>query len=183
MTKLIRTPLPGDPDEETQLAEMIRVNQAGEYGAKRIYEGQLATLRDPEARRKIEHMLEQELEHLDYFNNALNSRKVRPTLMHPIWHVGGFLLGAATAAMGKEAAMACTVAVESVIDEHYQEQEAALGDGEAELKKTIGRFRAEEMEHHDTGLAEGAESAPAYPLLSAVIRGVTKTAIAISKKV
>ena len=180
---LTTPPLPGQPNATAQLSSMIRVNQAGEYGAKRIYEGQLATIRDAGARQKISHMLKQELEHLDYFNTELRERQVRPTVMQPFWHVGGFLLGAATAAMSKQAAMACTVAVESVIDEHYREQEQQLGEGEAALKNTIARFRAEEMEHHDTGLAEGAEQATAYPLLSAVIRTVTKTAIEISKRV
>lgn len=174
---------PGESSTKEQMESMIRVNQAGEYGARRIYEGQLATLRDPQARKKVQHMLEQELEHLDYFNQQMGERQVRPTLLQPFWHMGGFLLGAATAAMGKEAAMACTVAVESVIDKHYQEQEARLGEGEKPLRDKIAQFRAEEMEHHDTGLAEGAEQAPVYPVLSKGIQTITKMAIALSKRI
>jgi ubiquinone biosynthesis monooxygenase Coq7 len=170
--------------EEETLESMIRVNQAGEYGAKRIYQGQLAFTKDPETKAMIAEMADQEQAHLDYFNEQLAQRKVRPTIMHPIWHVCGFALGAVTAMMGKEAAMACTVAVESVIDEHYAEQEAQLKTSpEKELKTKISQFRAEEMEHHDTGLAEGAEEAIAYPALTAGIRGITKLAIALSKRV
>lgn len=170
------------PAKQADLAEIIRVNQAGEYGAKRIYQGQLATLRDPAARAQVQHMLEQELVHLDYFTVEMGKRGVRPTALQPLWHIGGFALGAITALMSKEAAMACTVAVESVIDGHYREQLATLTN-EPELQEKIETFRAEEMEHHDLGLKEGAEQAAAYPLLSAVIKGITRGAIELSKKV
>ena len=170
------------PAAKANLDEIIRVNHAGEYGAKRIYQGQLATIRDSKAKAQIEHMLAQELEHLDYFTAEIGKRGVRPTVLQPIWHLGGFALGAVTALMGKHAAMACTVAVESVIDEHYREQLATLSN-EPVLQEKIEKFRAEEVEHHDLGLAEGAEEAPAYPLLTAAIRGITQTAIALSKKI
>lgn len=173
------------PKPVANLEEIIRVNQAGEYGAKRIYQGQLATLKNPSSRQQVQHMLEQELEHLDYFNQQMVARQVRPTLLNPLWHIGGFALGAVTALMGKEAAMACTVGVESVIDNHYREQLEILAKEPTEtgLREKIEQFRAEEMEHHDTGLAEGAENAVAYPLLSAFIKGVTKTAIRLSTKI
>ena len=183
MSKLKVKPLPGDASEEETIESMIRVNHAGEYGAKRIYEGQLAFIKDADAKAKIQEMADQEVAHLEYFDNQIKARKVRPTALQPIWHLGGFALGAATAMMGKEAAMACTVAVESVIDEHYAEQEEMLGKDEKELKGKITQFRAEEQEHHDTGLAEGAEDAVAYPVLTAGIRGITKLAIELSKKV
>ncbi len=174
-------PLPKPP---VNLEEIIRVNHAGEYGAKRIYQGQLAAIRSPAAKQKIQHMMEQELEHLTYFESQMKARGVRPTLLHPLWHVGGFVLGAVTALMGNEAAMACTVAVETVIDEHYREQQSALENhtDEPELQQKIAQFRVEELEHRDTGLAEGAENAVAYPLLSLLIKGVTRTAIKLSTK-
>lgn len=162
---------------------MIRVNHAGEYGAKRIYEGQLAMLRGKPAYAKIEEMKEQELEHLETFEQLIRDKHVRPTALMPLWHVGGWMLGATTAALGEKAAMACTVAVESVIAEHYGEQEEALGDTEADLKATISKFREDELEHHDTGLEEGAEQAPAYRALYHGIRGITRAAIALSKRV
>ena len=131
----------------------------------RIYQGQLAALRwtgraNGEAGRKIAVMARAEREHNKVFDRLLAERRVRPTVLSPLWNVAGFALGAATALMGDKAAMACTVAVEETIDEHYADQAAALGDDEAELRGTIEKFRAEEIEHKDTALAAGAEQAP-----------------------
>jgi ubiquinone biosynthesis monooxygenase Coq7 len=138
------------------LEEVIRVDHAGEYGAKRIYQGQLAVLRGTKHEETIRHMQAQEQVHLDTFSRHIAQRRVRPTALLPFWHVAGFALGAVTAAMGARAAMACTVAVEEAIDEHYAAQEATLGEDEAPLKAEIARFRAEELEHRDIGLANEA---------------------------
>lgn len=165
------------------LEEVIRVDHAGEYGAKRIYQGQLAILRNTRHGPIIEHMQQQEQEHLDTFSRLIAERRVRPTALLPFWHVAGFALGAATAAMGYRAAMACTVAVEEAIDEHYQAQEATLGEDEAPLKADIARFRAEELEHRDIGLENEAELTPAYRLLSAAIKFGCKVAIKVAEKV
>lgn len=163
---------------------MIRVDQAGEYGAARIYAGQLAVLgnRHPAAR-PIRHMERQEQRHLDRFNAMIAERGVRPTLLQPFWQVAGFALGAVTAAIGPEAAMACTAAIETEIDHHYGEQLEALGEDDPELSEAIAEFRAEELEHKATALAEGAERAPVYPLLSAAIRFGCKVAIGMSKRI
>ncbi|MEN9498417.1 MAG: hypothetical protein RIS83_236, partial [Pseudomonadota bacterium] len=161
----------------------IRVDHAGEYGAKRIYEGQLAVLGRTKYGPLIEHMKAQEQVHLDTFSRLIGERRVRPTALLPFWHVAGFALGAATALLGHRGAMACTVAVEEAIDEHYRAQEATLGDDEAELRADIARFRAEELEHRDTGLEHEAEQAPAYRLLSAAIKTGCKIAIKISERV
>ncbi|MCY3828686.1 MAG: demethoxyubiquinone hydroxylase family protein [Rhodospirillaceae bacterium] len=176
-------PMPGELAGEALIYSMIRVNQAGEYGAARIYAGQLAVLGDSEDGPVLREMAEQEQKHLDTFNRMIVERQVRPTVMTPVWHVAGFALGAATALMGREAAMACTVAVEEVIDEHYADQAARLDESEAELKKTIEDFRADELAHKDTALARNAEAAPAYPLLTRAIRDISRTAIRISKRV
>ena len=165
------------------LEEVIRVDHAGEYGAKRIYQGQLAVLRGTKHEATIRHMQEQEQVHLDTFSRLIAERRVRPTVLLPLWHVAGFALGAATAAMGVRAAMACTVAVEEAIDEHYQEQEAKLGEDEAALRADIARFRAEELEHRDIGLANEAELTPGYRLLSAAIKMGCKLAIRVAEKV
>jgi ubiquinone biosynthesis monooxygenase Coq7 len=175
--------LPGDPDKATLLAEIIRVDQAGEYGAKRIYEGQLAVLKDTDAAPVIRAMLAQEEQHLATFNTIMATRGVRPTALQPVWHMAGFALGAATALLGKEAAMACTVAVEDVICDHYAEQAAKLGDDESELRKTIGEFRADELHHRDESLRHGAQAAPAYPVLTSAIKAGTRLAIWLSKRV
>jgi len=180
--------LPGDPSPEELVKRIIRVDHAGEYGAVRIYEGQLAVLGrkvDGEKRQLIEHMLDQEKHHLETFNNLVADRRVRPTALLPFWHAAGFALGAATALMGEKAAMACTVAVEEAIDEHYQGQIEALEPFEAEkpLQETCAKFREEELEHRDTGLAHGAEQAPGYELLSGAIKAGSKLAIWLSTRV
>lgn len=179
----VRRYLPGDLTPEERLHRMIRVDHAGEYGARRIYEGQLAVLgRRPDAA-VIRHMAAQEQQHLDAFDRWIVERRVRPTALHPLWHVAGFALGAATALLGRDAAMACTVAVEEVIDEHYAGQSEELGTDEPELKATIDRFRAEELEHRDIGLAEGAERTPGYDLLKAAIKAGSRAAIWLAERV
>jgi ubiquinone biosynthesis monooxygenase Coq7 len=183
MVDVSTRPLPGDPSPEEKLARIIRVNQAGEYGAKRIYEGQLAVLGKTKDGSVLQEMLAQEEQHLKKFNDLMAARGVRPTALEPVWHAAGFALGAATALMGREAAMACTVAVEDVIGEHYAEQAASLGADEPELKSTIESFRRDEMHHREVSLAHGAEQAPAYPLLTGAIKAGTRLAIWLSKRI
>jgi 3-demethoxyubiquinol 3-hydroxylase len=166
-----------------KIKRFIRVDHAGEYGAERIYSGQLAVLgRGPHAE-TLHHMRDQEVHHLETFSRLIVARRVRPTVMLPFWHVAGFVLGAVTAAMGVKAAMACTVAVEETIDEHYAAQQATLDADEAPLNETIERFRLEELEHRDIGIENGALQAPAYRLLTAVIKVGCKAAIKISERV
>lgn len=172
---------PGDPRPRTDA--MIRVDQAGEYGATRIYAGQLAIMGDrTPAAREIAGMARQEERHRAFFDAMIADRGVRPTLLQPFWAVAGFALGAATAAIGPEAAMACTAAVETEIDRHYSEQLQQLGDSDPELSAAIAEFQAEEVEHRETALAHGAEAAPAYPLMSALIRLGCRVAIETAKR-
>ncbi|HRJ11663.1 MAG TPA: demethoxyubiquinone hydroxylase family protein [Alphaproteobacteria bacterium] len=170
-------------DMNEYLARMIRVNHAGEFGAKQIYAGQIAILGNTEVGDTLRHMAEQEEVHLKYFEEQLQKRRIRPTAMHPVWRVLGFALGAGTAMLGKEAAMACTVAVEEVIDAHYEEQVQKLPANENELKKKILRFQAEELEHRDIGLENDAEKTPGYEFLYRAISTGCKAAIWISKRV
>lgn len=175
--------LPGDGAAAARVARMIRVDHAGEYGAKRIYQGQLAILGRTDKAETIRHMQAQEQVHLDSFAAMIAQRRVRPTALLPLWHLAGFALGAATAALGSRAAMACTVAVEEAIDEHYRAQVAALGEDEPALRDTIETFRAEELEHRDIGLANEAEQAPGYRLLSKAIKAGCRVAIAASERI
>jgi ubiquinone biosynthesis monooxygenase Coq7 len=131
----------------------------------------------------LHHMLEQEVVHERTFAGLIADRRVRPTALLPLWHVAGFALGALSAAIGERGAMACTVAVEEAIDEHYAEQAASLEDDEAGLRSTIEKFREEELEHRDIGLENEAELAPAYALMSRVIKLGCKVAIAVSERV
>ena len=168
---------------QTDKATMLRVDQAGEFGATRIYAGQLAVLGDRHpCSAEIRHMAAQEQDHLLRFNALLAERGVRPTALQPFWHVAGFALGAATALIGPEAAMACTAAIETEIDLHYTQQLDALGDDDPDLRETIREFRDDERDHHDKAIAAGAERAPAYPLLSAAIRLGCRAAIRLSER-
>lgn len=178
-----RRHLPGDPQPGAGVARMLRVDHAGEYGAARIYAGQLAVLRRSDKAAVLREMQDQERQHLDRFADLIIRRRVRPTAMLPLWHLAGFALGAATAVLGERAAMACTVAVEEAIDAHYSAQIAALDDGEGELRDTLGRFRDEELQHRDIALRHGAEQAPGYRLLSTVIKAGCKAAIRISERI
>ncbi|MGI4942553.1 MAG: demethoxyubiquinone hydroxylase family protein, partial [Janthinobacterium lividum] len=174
--------LPGDMTPRKLVERIVRVDHAGEYGAARIYEGQLALMGNGPKGDLIRHMKAQEQHHLDTFAGLVATRRVRPTLLLPLWHLAGYALGAATAALGDRAAMACTVAVEEAIDEHYAQQAASLGEDEAPLRATIEKFRAEEEEHKEIGLEHEAELAPAYRLMSAVIKAGCKVAIAVSER-
>jgi ubiquinone biosynthesis monooxygenase Coq7 len=174
--------LPGDPPRTEQIHRMIRVDQAGEQGAARIYDGQLAILGRRPIGETIRHMAEQERQHRATFDRLVAERRVRPTLLSPLWDVAGFALGAATALLGEKAAMACTVAVEEVIDEHYRAQAESLGDSEPDLKAVIEEFRADELEHRDTGLLHGAEDAPGYGVLSQAIKAGSRLAIWLSTR-
>ena len=178
-------PLPGDYADH-DVKRMIRVDHAGEYGAVRIYAGQRAVFGEKHKySAMIKHMAEQEDVHLARFSKLIHERKVRPTLLSPFWHVAGFALGAGTALMGEKAAMACTQAVEEVIEDHYQEQLDALeaADAEPELRETIKQFQAEEIEHKEIAKAHGAEEPPGYPLLSGMIKTGCKAAIWFAKRV
>jgi ubiquinone biosynthesis monooxygenase Coq7 len=163
--------------------QAIRVNHAGEYGARRIYAGQMAVLRRTKEEALLRHMAEQEAVHLQYFDETMKARHIRPTALMPVWHVLGFALGAGTALLGRKAAMACTVAVEEVIDQHYQSQLDELESGEKDLKAHISKFRQEELEHRDIGLTHDAREAPAYGLLTTAIKTGSRLAIWLSKRI
>ncbi len=173
--------LPGGAKLDTR--PMVRVDQAGEYGAARIYAGQLAVMGGrSRVAGEIKHMAAQEQRHLEAFDALMAKRGVRPTVFSPVWHIAGYALGAATALMGPKAAMAATVAVETVIDQHYGEQAEALADGaDPELAAMVDDFRAEEVEHRDT--AADYAGANSFPVMQAVIRAGCRVAIAVAKRV
>ena len=177
--------LPGDLTKEKLIERMIRVDHAGEYGAVRIYEGQLAVLGESGSADTIREMMKQEEVHLAEFNRLISQRTVRPTALMPLWHLAGFALGAGTALLGEKVAMACTVAVEEVIDEHYAAQVERLDSekDELELRNTFEKFRLEELEHRDTGLEHGAQDVPGYGALTKVIKKGSKLAIWLSERI
>ena len=175
--------MPGDPTRQELVDAMIRVDHAGEHGAVRIYEGQLAILSGTDAEAPIRQMAAQEQRHLDGFDALIADRHVRPTLLGPLWHVAGFALGAGTALLGPKAAMACTQAVEEVIDDHYAAQMEKLGDDEAELREMIEDYRADERAHRDTVIEQGAEDAPGYEMLTGAVKAGSRLAIWLSTRI
>ncbi len=169
------------------LQSMLRVNQAGEYGAIRIYQGQMAVLgHKPKIKKTLQHMLDQETEHLAAFNHLMVEHAIPPTLFTPLWHIGGYMMGAASALLGEKAAYACTIAVEEVIEEHYQSQLDALNHSHeleaGKFKELLQKCQAEEIEHKQISIDHGGHGAPFYPLLTRVIKGVSRLAITLSKK-
>jgi len=175
--------LPGDPGPEEIIARILRVDHAGEYGAARIYDGQLAVLGRDAVAPVIREMADAERKHLETFDRLLHERRVRPTALAPFWHAAGFALGAGSALMGRRAAMACTAAVEEVIEQHYAAQVEKLGDDEKELRETLIEFGAEESRHKEIGLEHEAEKAPGYEPLSAMVKRGTRLAIWLSERI
>ena len=173
---------------QTRLEEMIRVDHAGEHGAVRIYDGQLAVFDKIPGMEKtaalIRHMAEQEEEHLTHFDGLIVERNIRPTAFGPLWDIAGFTLGAVTALMGEKAAMACTAAVETEIDAHYAAQLDELENGvDDDLRTAIEKFRADEAAHRDTAMENGAEETPGYEMMSKLIRFGCRVAIRASEKI
>eukprot|EP01083_Nonionella_stella_P065797 172693_1 len=175
------------PAVQSAIDEMLRIDHAGEMAAVRIYEGQLATMRDRSEAATIQHMKRQEEEHVRWCKRSISEYRSRPSALMPLWEAAGFALGASTALIGKEAAMACTVAVETVIAEHYNDQLRTLSSEGFEkyeaLRQQIKKHRDEEIEHHDTGLEKGAEQAPMYEALTSVIKTGCQAAIWVAKRV
>ena len=170
--------------DQSVLEEIIRVDHAGEFGATRIYDGQIAIFgKKSKIGKTIKHMADQEQEHIETFEKLILNHRVRPTALLPVWNVAGYFLGVATAMMGEKAAMACTVAVEKVIGEHYHKQTSLLKEDHKKLKATIKKFAQDELEHHDIGIAHDAEKTPGYTILTKFIEMGCKTAIAVSKKI
>lgn len=174
---------PGPDATRRNLERMLRVDHAGECGAIRIYQGQLAVLGRTASAETIRHMEVQEQAHKDTFDKMMAERRVRPTALMPLWDAAGYALGAATALMGEKAAMACTAAVEEVIDDHYRQQSDILGRMDPALKDTVDRFRADEVAHRDTALAHGAEQTPGYETLTRFIKAGCRLAIKLSERV
>ncbi len=182
-----RPDLPGDAGWGRRMAEMIRVDHAGEYGVVAIYRGQRAVLAGARGKARIAgqiaEMEREEQRHLDAFDALIRAGRARPTALAPLWNVAGFALGATTALLGEKATHACTAAVEEVIDRHYQEQLEELGARDPAFSAMVEEFRKDEIAHKDLAIAEGAREAPGYRLLSAAIRLGCRIAIRVSEKV
>jgi ubiquinone biosynthesis monooxygenase Coq7 len=179
-------PRPTFIDKRKMIKQIIRVDHAGEYGAKVIYQGQLSynLIKDQTARDKLTHMLAEEQEHLDYFSNQINQREIAPTFFLPLWHLGGYMLGLCSAVFGFKATMLATESIEEVIEEHYREQLDLLKDNpsEADLYSQIKKFQTAEIEHKNEAISNGSKKVMLYGLWSNLIKTICKNAIYLSKK-
>lgn len=184
-----RIPLsrPGQGASRRRRAEILRVDHAGEYAAVHIYRAQRAVFEGRAGKASIaadmEEMRGQEQVHLERFQALLAAERVQPTVMTPVWRLAALALGAGTALIGEKAAHACTEAVESVIEEHYADQIAEIQDRDPALAAELTQFREEELAHHDHAVEHGSRDAPAYQLLSAVIKAGCRVAIKVSERV
>lgn len=175
--------MPGDLKDDQFMDQVIRVNHSGEYGAKRIYKGQMAVLKNADDQKMLKHMADQEEVHLDYFTKEMQQRKIRPSAFLPVWHALGYALGAGTALLGKNSAMVCTEAVEEVIDQHYQEQLKKLDPKkEKDLTENIEKFRQEELEHHHMAKDNMKDLNIGHKALYNAIKLGCKLSIEIAKK-
>ena len=169
------------------IEEIIRVDHAGERGAIKIYEGQLLALKtikeNQSLKEKIEEMWEQEQEHLNYFENEIQKRKIKPTYLLPLWDIMGVTLGFTTAMLGKKATMPCTASVEEVIEDHYQNQLKKIGNDEIDLKAKIEKFKRDEVNHKNIAYETGATNKGLYSVMDKVIKTGSRIAITISEKI
>jgi ubiquinone biosynthesis monooxygenase Coq7 len=178
---------PGRGATASRLAEILRVDHAGELAAVHIYRGQQAVFAAASGKGALaegfKHLGEQEAEHLKAFDGLLTEHNVRPSLLTPLWRTAAFALGAGTALLGEKAAHACTDAVEQVIEAHYAGQVEELADREPELSTRLSAFRDDELAHQVQAVEDGARTAPGYPVLSALIRAGCRVAIRTAEKI
>ena len=173
-------PRPFFHDKSAHIDEMLRIDHAGEYGAIRIYQGQLKGISDN--KELIAHMLEQEREHLTYFEEEIRSRGTRPTLLMPLWHHLGYALGYLSAKAGTKYAMLCTEAVEEVIDSHYTRQyKRVMAMKDKPLAEKIEKHRQDEVEHMNIAIEKGSVSAPFYPYVKTFISFLCMFAISSTR--
>ncbi len=173
--------------DKKKLEEFIRVDHAGERGAIKIYEGQLLALnlfiKDNNLKEMIEEMKDHEKEHLEFFDNEIKKRKIKPTKLLPLWDLLGVGLGFSSAIMGKKATMLCTASVEEVIDGHYQNQINQIQSDEKDLKEKIKKFREDELDHKDIAYENGANKDGVYYFFDKIIKTGSRIAISLSEKI
>ena len=175
------------PRTSPELASMLRVDHAGEFAAVAIYRGQMAVL-GKKHEELLKEMQSHEQAHLDKVSALLVQKRVRPTILLPIWNIAGYSLGAVSALLGPESAMACTVAVEEAISEHYNDQLRTIAKDEEmnkehEVKEMIQKNRDDEILHLNIALDNNAKKAPLFSILSTTIKIGCRTAIWLSKKI
>ena len=172
--------------KEKIIEKIIRVDQAGEVGAQQIYKGQkliFKILKNNSDFQEVSRMADEEKEHLDYFNNLANDRNIQPTKLAPIFEVGAFAMGIGSALLGRKAAYVCTEAVEEIIEDHYDNQIDQLDGVDEEIKKKIMKFKEDEIDHKNTAINMGSQTAPGYNILRKIVNSTTKAAIFLAERI
>ncbi len=171
-------------DSNDKIEEIMRVNHAGEFGAQKIYYGQLKFTKNIKDKIIIKEMLEQELEHLHFFENEIKHKQLRPTLLLPMWDIFGYMLGAVSGILGNRAAMVVTESVEEVIIEHYQEQidHLSVHDKTNPLLGKIIKFQSDEAEHIEIAVKNDSRKSMLRSPISKLVQAVCHSAIMLSKK-
>ncbi|XGW16328.1 hypothetical protein V3C99_001636, partial [Haemonchus contortus] len=169
------------------LEKIIRVDHAGELGADRIYAGQMAVLQGSPVASVIKKMWDEEKEHLDVMERLAAKYEVPHTIFSPIFSIAAYALGVGSALLGKEGAMACTVAVEELIGQHYNNQlKELIGDdpeAHKDLLDTLTKLRDDELQHHDTGIKYNGPQAPLFDAMKFIIQTGCKGAIFMAERI
>jgi len=168
------------------IEKIIRVDQAGEVGAQRIYEGQklvFKILKNDKDLKEVSRMAKEEEEHLDYFNTLANERNVQSTKLAPLFEFGAFAMGVGTAILGRKAAYVCTEAVEEIIEDHYEGQIEQLDGIDDGIRKKLIKFQEDEINHKNTAINMGSKSAPGYNILRKAVSSTTKAAIFLAERI
>jgi ubiquinone biosynthesis monooxygenase Coq7 len=175
--------------EITKLHSLVRVDHAGESGAKWIYSAQLRWVKNPETKKVLQEMYDQEIKHLLFFEEKMRDMHVRPTILLPLWRWMGGFTGAVSALLGEKAIFGYTEAVEEVIVEHYQKQindlkkdKTNLEDNE-KLIQTLETFKTDEEKHSSFLKEKGYKLSPVERFFKAAVQGGVRFAIKLSQYV
>ena len=171
---------------ESSLKQIIRVNHAGEYGAQKIYNGQIKFCKNSKLKKKLERISSEEKVHFDYFDEQIIKQRVRPTLMSPLWNILGTTLGVVSSRLGEDYVNACTESVEEVIVEHYKKQINFLKSQKInnELRRKIEKFCKEEDDHREDAISSKSKKNNfGLKVFKRFTKLGTKVAIEVSKRV
>ena len=171
-------------NNKKNIDEILRVNHAGEYGAQVIYKNQIRFSKNNLLKEELKRISSEEKVHLEYFEQQILSNRTRPTIMQPLWKLGGTALGIISSLLGEKYVHACTEAIESTIVDHYQQQIKYLKKKniKKDLRKNIIRFCEEENQHKLNSKKKNDKQQGTF-LFKLITKNITKVAIKISKKI
>lgn len=163
---------------------ILKVDHAGEQGAICVYRAQwaIAALTAPSMREQLADFLLHEKRHRSIFGAAMMERGLSRCRSYVLCSIGGYLLGAVTALLGRKAIAATTIAIESVVLRHLAEQRDMLATVDPEAAGIIGTIVEDEQFHHDRSLDEIDVDRPWLSGLRAIVRQATESVIWLGMK-